>query len=151
MLVGVFALAANEPSAEIKLNNLSYRQNVVIKYAVEVKNLPSGATVGVSLKKNGVVSEATFSEIAEIDGKEYYIFDADELSADEMTVDVYATPYVKKANGSYVYGAEKKSSVLTYAYKILGKISGGKDTTDEVKALLKSMLKYLLDNNTTRL
>lgn len=141
-LVGVFAFAADEPTVEIRLNNLSYKQNVIIKYAVEVKNLPEGAEIGVKLEKNGVISEAKFDEMAEIYGDEYYIFDANNLAADEMTVDVYATPYIKKADGSYIYGDEKKSSVLVYSYKILGKIEGGKETDDDVRALIESMLLY---------
>ena len=142
MLVGIFAIAAGEPTAEIKLHNLSMRQNVVVKYAVEVENLPSGATVGVEVQRIGKFSEATFSEIAEIDGKEYYIFDVDDLSAAEMTTDLYARPYIEKAGGQRIYGAPKKSSILEYAYKILGKIPGGKESSDSVKNLLRAMLEY---------
>ncbi len=142
MLVGIFAIAAGEPTAEIKLHNLSMRQNVVVKYAVEVENLPSGATVGVEVQRIGKFSEATFTEIAEIDGKEYYIFDVDDLSAAEMTTDLYARPYIEKAGGQRIYGAPKKSSILEYAYKILGKIPGGKESSDSVKNLLRTMLEY---------
>ena len=143
-LVGIFAFAEDEPVPviEIRLNNLSYKQNVIIKYAVEVKNLPDGATVGVRIEKNGIVSEAEFDDITEIYGDDYYVFDAKELAADEMTVDVYATPYIKKADGTYIFGDEKKSSVIEYSYKILGRIEGGKETTDDVKTLIGSMLKY---------
>ena len=141
-LVAIFAFAENEPTVEIELNNLAYMENVVIKYAVEVKNLPDGAAVGVSLKRNGIVSEARFDKITEIYGKDYYVFDVANLGAHEMTVDVYATPYIEKADGSRIYGAEKKSSVLTYAYKMLGKIEGGKEITDEIKNLIESMLTY---------
>ena len=142
MLVGIFAIAAGEPTAEIKLHNLSMRQNVVVKYAVEVENLPSGATVGVEVQRSGKFSEATFTETAEIDGKEYYIFDVDDLSAAEMTTDLYARPYIEKAGGQRIYGAPKKSSILEYAYKILGKIPGGKESSDSVKNLLRTMLEY---------
>ncbi len=142
LLVGATAFAAAEPSAEIKLHNLSTKQNVVIKYAVEVKNLPGGATVGVDLRREGKSSEATFSEIAEIGGKEYYIFDADDLSAAEMTVDVYARPYIERDDGTRIYGAEKKNSILEYAYKALGKIDTSTEASAEIKALLNSMLKY---------
>ena len=141
-LIGVLVSATAEPSVEIRLNNLSYTQNVVIKYALEVNNLPSGATVGVKVERNGDVSEATFAEIAKINGKEYYIFDVDNLVADEMTVDVYATPYIAKADGSFVYGSQKKSSVLEYSYKIMGKIEGGVPVADSVKELLACMLDY---------
>ena len=141
-LIGVFASAASDPTVEIRLNNLSYTQNVVVKYALEVKNLPGGATVGVRLERNGVVSEAEFDEIANINGKDYYLFDAVDLMADEMAVDIYATPYIMKADGTYIYGSQKKSSVLEYAYKIMGKIEGGVPVDNSVKNLLACMLDY---------
>jgi hypothetical protein len=138
----IVTLASGTPSAEIKLHNLSMRQNVVIKYAVEVENLPADATVGVELLNNGVKSEAVFSEITVIDGKEYYVFDVDSISAAEMSVYIYAKPYIKKADGSVIYGAEKKNSILEYAYKALGKIEGGKPTDQKIKNLIEAMLEY---------
>ncbi len=144
---GVAIFAASTPTVEVELTNLSFRQNVAIKYAVKVTNLPSGATVGISIKKGSPAAaetfEATFDEVAEIDGTEYYIFTVDCLSAAEMTVDVYATPYVKAASGSTLAtGAEKKSSVLKYAYMAFGKINEGKEMSADVQTLLASMLNY---------
>ena len=149
-LAGVFAFAANEPSAEIKLINLEYNQNVEIKYAVEVKNLPGGASVGVkltrSISKGGEIStinsEAKFDDIIELGGKEYYVFDAADLSASEMSTYVYATPYVKIGEDSYVYGAAKKTSILEYAYKMFGKIEGGVSGSNNVKTMITRMLDY---------
>ena len=138
----VFAVAASEPSAEIEMSNLSLRQNAIIKYAVSVKNLPSGATVGVDVHRFGKTGDATFSEIAEIDGKEYYIFDVSDLSAAEMTVDVYARPYIEKSDGNRIYGAEKKSSVLEFVYKATGKIPGGNVLDADTQTMLYSMLAY---------
>ena len=147
LLVGAVAFAASTPTVKIELTNLSIRQNVAIKYAVKVANLPSGATVGISVKKGSPDAaetyEATFDQIAEIDGTEYYIFSVDCLSAAEMAVDVYATPYVKSASGSNLAtGAEKKSSVLKYAYMACGKIDGGRVMSEDVQTLLSSMLEY---------
>ena len=138
----IFGYAASEPTAEIELFNIEYKQNVCIKYAVEAKNLPNGATLGVKIERNGATTEAVSAGISEIYGKEYYIFDVADLTANEMAVDIYASPYVKKADGSYVYGAQKKNSVLEYAYKIMGKIEGGVSVSNDVKVLLSRMLEY---------
>ena len=141
-LVCVFATAANEPTVEIRLNNISYKQNVFIKYAVEVENLPDDATVGVKIEKGGAAGEAVFVGLSNIYGKQYYVFDVVDLTANEMAVDIYATPYIEKADGKYVYGETKKCSVLEYTYKILGKIEGGVSVSDQVKTLLTRMLDY---------
>jgi len=142
LVFGIVTLATDTPSAEIKLHNLAYKQNVVVKYAVEVKNLPSDATVGVEVLRNGVKSEAKLDQIALIDGKEYYVFNAEDIPAAEMTSYLYAKPYIKKADGSVTYGAEKKNSILYYAYKILGKIKTANTYSDEVKELVSCMLDY---------
>ncbi len=142
LVFGIVTLATDTPSVEIRLHNLAYKQNVVVKYAVEVKNLPSDATVGVEILRDGVRSEAELDQIALINGKEYYVFNAQDVPAAEMTAYLYAKPYIKKADGSVIYGAEKKNSILYYAYKILGKIETASTYSDDVKELVSCMLDY---------
>ena len=129
ILFGIASLANEEMTAEIKYHNLSYKANVSIKYAVEVKNLPDGTgvadVIGVKVRKGDTDYEADYEGQTFINGAEYSVFGFSELSAAEMTVDVYATPYVKISETEVITGKTHKNSVLDYSYKILGKIEGG--------------------------
>ena len=146
LVLGAVAIAAATPTVEIELTNLSYRQNVAIKFAVKTTSLPAGATVGVSVKKGSPDAtesfEATLDEVTEINGTEYHIFTVDCLTASEMAIDIYATPYVKLSGGSTVYGREKKTSILKYAYMALGKIDEGRELSAEVQTMIAAMLNY---------
>ena len=150
-LVGVFAFATDEqvtPSAEIKFINLEYRQNVSIWYAVEATDLPSGATIGVEYTrqrtKGGetttIEGEAVSVGKKTINGNAYDTFAVRGIGADEMTADVYVTPYVELSSGERIYGAQKKSSVLQYAYTILGKIENQSNPAHH--DLVESLLAY---------
>ncbi len=147
---GIASLASEEPTAEIKYHNLSYKSNVSIKYAVEVTGLSEDANiadvVGVAVRKgdpaSDTVYEAKYEGQSTVYGKEYAIFDFSSLSATEMALDVYATPYVKTSNTETVMGKMHKNSILDYSYKILGRIEGGVEISDDVKNLISYMLVY---------
>ena len=143
---GMASFANEAPAASIKYHNLSYKSNVSIKYAVEVTGLPEGTgvadVIGVKVRKGDTDYEAEYEGQTIIEGKEYSVFGFSELSAAEMTVDVYATPYVKISDTEIITGKTHKNSVLDYSYKILGKIEGGKELSPKVKTLVAAMLSY---------
>ena len=143
---GTASFANEAPTAEIKYHNLSYRANVSIKYAVEVTDLPEGVgvadAVGVKVRKGDTDYEADYEGQTFIGGAEYSVFGFSELSAAEMTVDVYATPYVKISETEVITGKMHKNSVLDYSYKILGKIEGGNEFSPKVRNLILNMLSY---------
>ena len=142
---GMASFASEIPTVSIKYHNLSYKSNVSIKYAVDVTGLPEGASiadvVGVKVRKgspaSSTVYEAEYEGQHTIYGVEYAVFGFSELSAAEMTVDVYATPYVKISDTT-VTGKTHKNSVLDYSYKILESDS----FDDSVKNLVSRMLSY---------
>ena len=144
--LGLAATGGEDTTVNLKYHNLSYKSNISIKYAVEVTGLPDGIAiadaVGVTVRKGDTDYEARYEGQTVISGKEYSVFGFFELSADEMTVDVYATPYVKLSDTKTVTGNTHKNSVLNYAYKILGKIEGGNNAPDRVKRLVTAMLEY---------
>ena len=143
---GTASFANEAPTAEIKYHNLSYKANVSIKYAVEVKNLPDGTgvadVIGVKVRKGDTDYEADYEGQTFINGAEYSVFGFSALSAAEMTVDVYATPYVKISETEVITGKMHKNSVLDYSYKILGKIEGGNEFSPKVRNLILNMLSY---------
>ena len=143
---GTASFANEAPTAEIKYHNLSYRANVSIKYAVEVTDLPEGVgvadAVGVKVKKGDIDYDADYEGQTFIGGAEYSVFGFSELSAAEMTVDVYATPYVKISETEVITGKTHKNSVLDYSYKVLGKIEGGNEFSPKVRNLILNMLSY---------
>ena len=143
---GMASFASETPTASIKYHNLSYKSNVSIKYAVEVTGLPVGTgvadVIGIKVRKGDTDYEAEYEGQTIIEGKEYSVFGFSELSAAEMTVDVYATPYVKISGTEIITGKTHKNSVLDYSYKVLGKIEGGTSVSDSVKKLVRCMLEY---------
>ena len=146
LCLGMASFANEEPTASIKYHNLSYKSNVSIKYAVEVTGLPEGAgvadVIGVKVRKGDTDYEADYEGQTFINGAEYSVFGFSELSAAEMTVDVYATPYVKISETEVITGKTCKNSVLDYSYKILGKIEGGNEFSPKVRNLILNMLSY---------
>ena len=147
---GIASFADEAPTVSIKYHNLAYRSNVSIKYAVEAVGVPDGVdiadAVGIKLTKGDPASSEVYEAKYEgqyiIYGKEYAVFDFSELSAAEMTVDVYATPYLKISDTKTVTGKTYKNSILDYSYKALGKIEGGTSVPDNVKRLVTCMLQY---------
>ena len=127
--VAVVALADSEPTIEVKYCNVSLDDGVDFWYSVSGANIPADAEVGITVRKNspssGEILTAELKQKNVISSGTQYIFSVDGLSLDEMTVELYATPYVKLASGEMIYGEAKKSSVLEYAYRVLGKVGNG--------------------------
>ncbi len=147
--LGIAVLASGEsaaPTVRIAYQNVAHTSNVSFKYAVIANDLPDGATVGVEVRKvdpkDGTVYEATFQGVTTIDGSLCQVFEFSGLYASEMTTNVYATPYVELDGERIAVGEQKKSSILEYSYRILGKIETGKTHSEELKGLISAMLKY---------
>ena len=147
--LGIAVLASGEsaaPTVRIAYQNIAHTNNVSFKYAVIADDLPDGATVGVEVRKgdskNVATCEATFEGMATIYGNRCYVFDFSGLYASEMAINVYATPYIELDGERIAVGEQKKSSILEYAYRILGRIDTGKTYSDDVKGLITSMLNY---------
>ena len=149
----IFIFSANasessvEPTADLSIDycNLSFRDRVTIKYAVD-----AGSVTNVKLlvwtEKPDSYAYGTQKYILEsvgkskINGKDYITFDFNELSAKQMTDTVYTVAYTE-INGKPFYSAPHKYSVLQYAYNMLGKTKPS--TADaELINLLENMLEY---------
>ncbi len=143
-LIGV--VAEGNASLNIVAHNLSFQDNVYIKYAVSVENAddvkllvwrePQDEYVYGS--QDDVLSPLNYTE--NVDNKECLIFDYTKLAARNMGDFVYARAYANVGEAE-IYSAVSKYSILQYALNKLGKT--GTETQDEnLKELLKGMLEY---------
>ena len=143
-----FVIIANAetitPQMNISYCNISFRDNVCIKYAVNSTVSEVRILIWTSPK-----AEYTFgthdSEIAkyyteDIDGVSCMIFDYTDLSAKQMTDVVYARAYAN-VDGVDYYSSINKYSILQYAYNKLGKTATA-STDAELKDMLSNMLLY---------
>lgn len=147
LFIFTFSVAASESEAELSIDycNLSFRDRVTIKYAVD-----SGDVTDVKLliwtEKPVSYTYGTQKYVLEsvgkskINGKDYMTFDFNELSAKQMTDTVYAVAYVDRA-GVQSYSAPHKYSILQYAYNTLGKTKPS-TASPELISLLENMLEY---------
>ncbi len=135
------------PILKIEANNLSFNDSVYIKYAVSYENT---AKQNVSLliwteaqsdytiaNKEHQLSSVGTTTVGE---KTCLVFDFKELSAKQMTDDVYARAYTRLNNVDY-YSPVQKYSILQYAYNKLGRTGPASDN-ENLKALLMQMLDY---------
>ncbi len=148
-----------EPTLSVNHFNLSFRDNVCVKYAVETnvedvkllvwREVSDDYTKGTEEKVLETVGVQVIEE------KEHQIFDYTDLYAKNMTEDVYARAYAV-VDGVEYYSPVKKYSILQYAYNKLGKTDVA-TTDEELKATLTQMLEYgaavqnYLDYNLDRL
>lgn len=136
------------PSLDIAYQNLSFRDNVVIKYAVKLENVDS-AQLLVWTKPQSEYVYGTHEKALEtvgtqvIKGGEYHVYDYTELSAKQMTDEIYARAYAN-IDGKAVYSQVKKYSILEYALRVTGKIGHGKDLSDDptLISMVEQMLEY---------
>ncbi len=141
--------ATEEPSLSIDACNLSFRDNVCIKYAVKSPTDDVKMLVWASPKSSSEeYVYGTHDEIlnpvgydTEIDGlgTRYIIFDYTKLVAKQMTDYVYVRAYIDGENPQY--SDIKKYSILEYAYNMLGKTDTAIDDED-FKIMLTKMLEY---------
>ena len=151
---------ATEPELSIKYCNLSFRDSICIKYAVEANVSDVQLLIWTSPESEYVIGTQD-DVIADhhnetINGVSYTVFDYTKIVAKKMTDVVYARAYVR-VNGVDYYSKAEKYSVLQYAYNKLGKTATASEN-EELKALLNDMLaygasaqKYLDDYKTDRL
>ena len=143
---GIFALltGASEvaPTLRIAYCNLSFRESVCIKYAVEADVSDVKVLIWTAPEADYIVGtqddEITAYYTEEIGGVSHKIFDYTKLAAKQMTDVIYARAYAK-VNGADVYGEVNKYSILQYAYNKLGKTA-----TASTDAVLKEMLTHML-------
>ena len=134
------------PTLTIESNNVSYSDSIYILYAVsntgfdrdvyQIKMLfweEVQDEYVVGTEKYAVTSESK----ATVKGKPCLIFYSNGLAAKQMTMDIYARPYVE-INGEAYYGDVMKFSVLEYVYTM--KENGGLTTNQQ--NLFNSMLNY---------
>ena len=138
------------PSARFYGYTLALEDNIHIKYAVDFDGLTeedhSGVLVWRTAQENyafGTQDTAlTVSyETLEENENAYPVYAFTNLSAKEMTDNVYAVAYVERG-GEYYYSAVKKYSILEYAYNKLGKTEAEATEEEDLKALLNGMLAY---------
>ena len=138
------------PSAEFYAQTLSLEDNIHIKYAVDFDGLTEGDHSGVLVWRTAQENYAfgtqdaalTVSyETLEENENAYPVYAFTNLSAKEMTDNVYAVAYVERG-GEYYYSAVKKYSILEYAYNKLGKTEAEATEEEDLKALLNGMLAY---------
>lgn len=134
------------PELTIDFANLSFRNEVCIKYAVSAENaefvkLLVWTTPQTSYTKGteDKVLNPVSPEI--INGVEYkYVFDYTDLTAKQMTDYVYVVAYTE-VDGTAYYSDVVKYSILQYAYNKLG-YTGTATTNEKLTKMLKAMLEY---------
>lgn len=139
---------AEAPSLEIAYQNLSFRDNVCIKFAVGLKGVTDASLLVWTEPQSEYLygtQKAVLDDVGTqtIDGGTYYIYDYTELSAKQMTDEIYVRAYAS-VDGNAVYSQVKKYSILEYALRITGQIGYGKDLTDDptLISMVEQMLEY---------
>ncbi len=144
-----FALteSASEPEPELDIVgcNLSFRDNVYIKYAVDGTDLSdvklliwtAPQTSYEYGTQNAILNSIGIEEVA---GRNCVIFQYTSLTAKMMTNNVYARAYTVKS-GTPKYSEVKKYSILQYVLNKTGK-TGTASTNPKLIKLLEEMLDY---------
>jgi hypothetical protein len=155
MLLGAVAIMTviagaeeTQPALRVAYCNLSYKDNVYIKYAVKADNVADFDDVKLLIWINpqseyvlgtqSDVLEPLYTE--KINGVDHIIYDYTKLAARQMTDVVYARACVE-VDGEVYYSPLNKYSVLQYAYNMLGKTAAGSNNA-KLKQLLTDMLTY---------
>lgn len=143
--IGVTEATEPEPDMSIKACNLSFQDNVYIKYAVKSSSLSgiklliwtSPQSDYVYGTQNSVLSSIG-TEV--INGDNCAVFQYKELAAKQMTDVIYARAFVEKSGIKY-YSDIKKYSILQYVYNKTGK-TGTASTNQKLLDLLNGMIEY---------
>ena len=149
--LSIFAISNSKqptPVLEIAANNISFSNNLYLKYAVRLENIDSSASVKLLIWTTPVGEYVLGTEdyviesdgTSKVNGEECLIFDYKEISAKKMTDVIYARAYVE-SNGEIYYSDVKKYSVLQYVYNKLG-YTGTATQNEELAALLNGLLEY---------
>ena len=151
LMVGIlsaFAIVASAetaaPDMSIAYCNISFRDNVCIKYAVNANVSNVKILVWTSPKSEYIIGthddEITKYYTEDIDGVSHMIFDYTKLAAKQMTDVIYARAYAN-VDGADLYSEVNKYSILQYAYNKLGKTAAASADV-EFKEMLSNMLLY---------
>ena len=146
ILLAVFANAAEaDPELKIVGCNLSFQDNIYIKYAVNGSDLSdvklliwTSEQTSYEFGTQSAVLESTGTET--VSGKPCKIYSYSSLTARMMTDYVYARAYVVKSGTAY-YSAVKKYSILQYVLNKTGK-TGTASTNQKLIDLLNAMIEY---------
>ncbi len=146
-LIFTMGAAANETETELRIAycNLSYKDNIYIKYAVKAENAENVKILIWTEPRTEYVfgtQDKILNQIytENINGEDHLIFDYKELTAKQMADVVYARAYTEK-DGIVYYSEVNKYSILQYAYNKLGKTGVATDDA-KLKTLLENMLVY---------
>ena len=148
--VSAQALTATEsqPTLNIKYQNLSFRDNVVIKYAVELDGVDSAQLLVWTAPNNGylhgtqdkVLETVGYQVIDENSDTKYWIYDYCDLSAKQMTDEVYVRAYAN-VDGKDVYSDVKKYSIVEYAMTVKANAASNEELA-KMLPVLNKMLEY---------
>lgn len=142
ILLSVGAMADTAPSTRIDYCAAMLGDHHGMELAVLAENCGVGVTVGVEVRcdsPTATAKEAEYYDTQLIGGKSYRIYVFDDMTAADVTMELYATPYAV-IDGSRVYGKTEKISVLEYVYKALGKIDDCEIEDGEVKLAVGELL-----------
>ena len=148
LIVAAIALSAlaSEPAAiDVKYTSVSYGEGVTLRLSATATNLPAGATAGAEIREGSPDAEPTEAVVEQhnkVSAGDQFIFLYDGLKLDEMTENVYVTPYIKLSSGEIIRGEMKKTSVLEYVYRALGKIGTSAISNSDMKAAFTAMLSF---------
>ena len=144
-VIGAIAIGAGAEASAPEMNiaycNLSFSDNIYIKYAVKSDVADVKLLIWTSPESEYVIGtqddEITEYYTENIGGVPHMIFDYTKLAAKQMADVVYARAYTQ-VDGVDYYSSVNKYSILQYAYSKLGK-TGTASTNAELKDML---LKY---------
>ena len=140
--------SADTPSLRIAGLNLSFKDSIYLKYAIEAQNVDSLDDAKLLVWTSPSENYAKGSEnhildsdgTAKVNGTECLIFDYKKISAKQMTDVIYARAYVE-IDGEEYYSDVKKYSVLEYVYNKLG-YTGTATSNAKLSSLLRGLLAY---------
>lgn len=136
------------PSLEICANNISFSDNLYLKYAVDANKVSDPDAVKLLIWTGadndylkGTEDAIVFSNgMSKVNGKECLIFDYSGISAKQMTDVIYARAYIEQ-DGKVYYSNVKKYSVLQYVYNKLG-YTGTATQNESLTSLLQGLIEY---------
>ena len=141
-LIGFTALADGEPNTRIDYCAALLGERHGMEFAVLAENCGAGAAVGVEIRcdsPTATAREAEYYDTQLIEGRSYRVYIFDDMTAADVTMELYATPYTV-IDGNRLYGETEKISVLEYAYKALGKADDYEIEDGEVKLAVRELL-----------
>ena len=141
-LIGFTALADGEPNTRIDYCAALLGERHGMEFAVLAENCGAGAAVGVEVRcdsPTATAREAEYYDTQLIEGRSYRVYIFDDMTAADVTMELYATPYTV-IDGNRLYGETEKISVLEYAYKALGKADDYEIEDGEVKLAVRELL-----------